>query len=275
MYLSEEKSNAELSSFIESYWCFDGKGSDNLVFFPDGTFNIIFALDKFVLCNDKTSHAPGAYMVPINTMPISLLSEKKICGIRFKAFALHNVFQRNLAQLGLVNNMETLYSDDHSLLEFREMFKRKEDPEEIMSLLELVAFELLNKNFLVDQNLRAKVNYILDSRGQIKVSDMAKEFGLSRQALHKHFRQNLLITPKELSSIWKLNHFFTLSHEDHSSLTERALDVGYYDQAHFIRSFKEKYGVSPSCFMRTNTPIFDFAKANMNRRFNNYYDPEL
>ena len=275
MTLSEEKSRAELSAFIESYWCFESDGTDNLVFFPDGTFNIFFASEQFVLQNDSTIHAPGVYMVPLFSHPVSIFSKSNIYGIRFKAFSLHNIFAKNISQLGMVNNMETLYAEDKALLNFRKLFKGKKDPEEIILLLETVGFELLNKNFRVNANLRDKVNYILDLKGQVRVSDMADEFNLSRQGLHKYFKQNLLITPKELSAIWQLNHFFTLSVGSEDSLTEKALDAGYYDQAHFIHSFKRKYGVSPSQFMRSNSRLFVYAKENMARRFNNYYDPEV
>ena len=214
-------------------------------------------------------------MVPISSRPIEIFSQSEMCGIRFKAFSLHNLFSKNISQLGLINNMETLYAKEHALKGFRNMFKGKKDPEEITSLLEVVAFELLNKNFHVNQHLRDKVNYILDLKGQIRISDMADEFGLSRQGLHKHFKQNLLISPKELSAIWQLNHFFTLSSESDDSLTGKAIDAGYYDQAHFIHSFKQKYGVTPSHFMRANSGLFTYAKENMARRFNNYYDPEV
>jgi len=275
MYLSEEKSKAELSAFIESYWRFESNGINDLFFFPDGTFNIFFATEQFVLKNDMTIHAPGVYVVPISSCPIEVFSQQELYGIRFKAFSLHNVFSQNISQLGLINNMETLYSKEHALKSFRNMFKGKKDPEEITSLLEVVAFELLNKNFHVNGGLRDKVNYILDLKGQIRISEMADEFGLSRQGLHKNFKQNLLISPKELSAIWQLNHFFTLSSENDDSLTGKAIDAGYYDQAHFIHSFKHKYGVTPSHFMHANTGLFTYAKENMARRFNNYYDPEV
>ena len=63
---------------------------------------------------------------------------------------------------------------------------------------------MLNKRFQVNLSLRDKVNYILDLKGQIKIGDMAKEFGVSRQALHKSFKQNLLHIFKLKRSVSKL-----------------------------------------------------------------------
>ena len=69
------------------------------------------------------------------------------------------------------------------------------------------SFELLNKSFELNSSLRDKVNYILDRRGNIKIAELCEEFAISRQALHKHFKTYLGISPKELATTWRLNHF--------------------------------------------------------------------
>ncbi len=275
MTLSEEKSKAELSTFIESYWCFDGEGREEHVLFPDGTFNIFFASDSFIVGNNQAVYRSGMYLVPISSIPVRLFSRKPIYGIRFKAFSLHNLFKSNLRQLDLVNNMEALCAGEKNLRRFRSLFEGKNEVPEIIAALELVAFELLCKNLEVDRHLREKVNYILDQKGQVRVNDMAKIFGLSRQGLHKHFTCNLLVSPKELSAIWQLNHFFTISNEGEDSLTGYALDAGFYDQSHFNRSFRERFGTTPSQFIRNNHKAFVYARESMVRRFSNYYDPEV
>ena len=274
MILSEEKSKAELSTFIESYWCFEGNGVDDLVFFPDGTFNIFYAPDEFVLKNEHTLFKSGVYMVPISSVPTRISTKQRIYGIRFKAFSLLNVFNKDIRPNMLLTNLEAFTPKNFSLKHITGMFDPEQNISEITSELEKIAFELLRKKFNVNVHLRDKVNYILDNKGQIKIEEMAQEFGLSRQALHKDFKKNLLVTPKELSAIWQLNHFFTLSDKTDDSLTGVALDAGYYDQAHFINSFKMKFGMSPSKFLTSNPHVFKFAKESMLKRFNNYYDPE-
>ena len=273
MHLHEKKSKAELSKFIESYWHFDASSVSELTLFPDGTFNIFFAFKSFTMNGSRKEYKPGVYLIPITTVPITITSLSNILGIRFKAFSLLNI-TGNTQRLTLLNDLESFSTRSPTLKYVQEQFDREQNIHEVTQILEQIAFELLEKNLKVNVDLREKVNYILNERGQIRVEDMAREFGVSRQALHKNFKRNLLITPKELAAVWQLNHFFTLCNNEDDSLTERALDSGYYDQAHFINSFKLKFGMSPREFMKNNNTVFNFARDNMSKRFNNYYDPE-
>ena len=273
MGFSEKKSSAELSTFIESYWSYKASGIDDLVLFPDGTFNIFFAFEPFQLIGNNRFSKPGVYLVPISSVPVSIKSDATIYGIRFKAFSLLNIVGKS-TQLTLLNDLDSFTSRSPTLKHVQESIDRDQNIDEITVELEKIAFELLSKQMNVNLHLRDKVNYILDNKGQIRVDEMAKDFGVSRQALHKNFKQNLLITPKELAATWQLNHFFTLADGSDDSLTGLAIDAGYYDQAHFINSFKLKFGMSPKQFIKTNAYVFDFAKDSMMKRFNNYYDPE-
>ena len=274
MNLKEKKSSAELSKFIESYWCYSADGLNDLVLFPDGTFNIIFAFHPFQLPLNKRTFKPGVYLIPVSSIPVTIKSKHSVYGIRFKAFALLNIMGKAATQLTLLNDLDGFITRTPSLKLIQSLLDYDQNIDEITSVLEQVAFELLSKEMNVNLNLRDKVNYILDSKGKIRVDEMAKEFGVSRQALHKNFKNNLLITPKELAAIWQLNHFFTLADQNDDSMTGLAIDAGYYDQAHFINSFKMKFGMSPKQFIKSNARMFDFAKDSMSKRFNNYYDPE-
>lgn len=273
MGFKEKKSSAELSTFIESYWSYTHDGGDELILFPDGTFNIFFAFQPFQLKGNNRFSKPGVYLVPLSSIPVSIQSKDPIYGIRFKAFSLINIVGKS-SPLTLLNDLDSFASRSPSLQQVKNSFDEEKSMEEITVELEKIAFDLLNSRMNVNLNLRDKVNYILDNKEQVRIDEMAKDFGVSRQALHKGFKNNLLITPKELAAIWQLNHFFTLADEGEESLTALALDAGYYDQAHFINSFKLKFGMSPKQFIKSNSQVFDFAKDSMSKRFNNYYDPE-
>lgn len=271
----ELKSNAELSLFIESYWHFYSEATSPLILFPDGTFNVIFAFSSFYSHTERRTYRPGVYLCPIRKYPIELHASSGVYGIRFKAFSLINVIGQSSRDLTLLNDMRHFIARSPSLAQLEAHYLSNGHPDECFSLLEQVSFDLLERNLNIHHSLRDKVNYILDKRGNIRVEDMAEDFGVSRQALHKHFKKHLHITPKELAAIWQLNHFFTLRDFEEESLTGLALDAGYYDQAHFINSFKLQFGTSPTKFIKANPELFTLAREIMSRRFNNYYDPEI
>lgn len=275
MALSEKRSRAELSSFVESYWSYQGRAQEELILFPDGTFNIIYASAPLIFMNEGRSFKLGFYLVPLAATPIRLFSNRAIYGVRFKAFSLPNILKGKDPQLTSINALDQLEISTTAFHHLSTELKRQGEPEEILTLLETLAYELLRPDLRVHESLREKVNYILHRRGQVRIEKMAADFGVSRQGLHKHFMKSLSTSPKQLSAIWQLNHFFALSAGSDDSLTGRALDAGYYDQAHFNHQFSSTFGSAPSAFIRSNSEVLRFAKDSMIKRFSNYYDPEI
>lgn len=271
MSVTEEKSRAELSAFIESYWRYEGHPEDELILFPDGTFSLLVAPSGF---SCGVQHFPrGIYLLPIHLNPVILQTSNVLMGIRFKAFSLPNLLPANTENISGFLSLQDLGCTP-ALQALSKKLLSEKDAEEAAQLLQVFAYELLSTNFSVHQSLREKVNYVLDRKGQVRIDEMAEHFGVTRQALHKHFSAALKVSPKQLSSIWQLNHFFTLANIENESLTANALDAGFYDQAHLIRNFSTRFGMSPGTYLRTNKGMLSFAKDSMIKRFSNYYDPE-
>lgn len=269
MTLSEIKTNAELSSYIECYWKSNSILGEELTIFPDGTFNVIISSHDFYIGKLKKRYVKGSYLIPITLNPIRIKTIGSVYGIRFKAFSLQNIVGNKPKFLGSINE---LTGTSRTCGNLEGIINNQRNLEFISDSMSEFSFELLNKNYALNSSLRDKVNYILDRKGNIKVSELCSDFGISRQALHKFFKVHLGISPKELATTWRLNHFFTLIN-DTDSLTESALDAGYFDQAHSINSFKSKWESSPNSFKKNQNDLLQIAKTNMKNRFNNYYDP--
>lgn len=71
--------------------------------------------------------------------------------------------------------------------------------------------------------------------------------GLSPRQLRRIFNYYIGTTPKAFSNVVRFQHILNAK-PSHQSLKESKLyyDVGFFDQAHFIKNFKTFYGVTPS-----------------------------
>lgn len=84
----------------------------------------------------------------------------------------------------------------------------------------------------------------------------AKLLGYSRSQTHRLFMKWFGLSP---GIYWRYKKFLTgletIHHQDEHTLTQVALSSGFYDQAHFTRTFKEFTGISPKIYQRDKSPI--------------------
>ncbi|GHM98958.1 hypothetical protein WSM22_04480 [Cytophagales bacterium WSM2-2] len=96
-------------------------------------------------------------------------------------------------------------------------------------------------------------NLLMHSKGQISVDSLVTRLQTSRRQLERKLSSTIGLSPKQLSRIVRLQSVLKLMEKkQYSSLTELALEGGYFDQAHFIKDFKEFTGVSPKQFYADN-----------------------
>ncbi|MFT3682883.1 MAG: helix-turn-helix transcriptional regulator [Ferruginibacter sp.] len=81
------------------------------------------------------------------------------------------------------------------------------------------------------------------------ISNVAARYGITSRYLQKLFLTHTGITPKLYSQIQRFQKSLVLVAQQNSSLTSIAYECGYFDQSHFIRSFRSFTGQTPSSFM--------------------------
>jgi AraC-like DNA-binding protein len=104
------------------------------------------------------------------------------------------------------------------------------------------------------------VNKIMGSGGSVSVGELTDEFGVSERQMERKFLERVGVTPKLLARIARINHVFKLlkQHPQFSWL-DVIYTCGYFDQAHFIRDFKNLAGETPTQFFSRKSylaPIF-------------------
>ncbi len=92
---------------------------------------------------------------------------------------------------------------------------------------------------------------ILDEGGVVHVDELAAWSGIGLRRLQRLFRNDVGITPKWMIQRYRMHEaLIRLDANAQSDWAAFALDLGYCDQAHFIRDFKALVGTTPERYRR-------------------------
>ncbi|NML36625.1 AraC family transcriptional regulator [Chitinophaga sp. G-6-1-13] len=87
------------------------------------------------------------------------------------------------------------------------------------------------------------------ANGDVNMKALATSHYISQDAFEKRFRKVMGTTPKQMASIIRMRAVLQQPPAGRN-LTHLALDAGYFDQAHFNRSFKRFTGLTPTAFFQ-------------------------
>jgi AraC-like DNA-binding protein len=91
--------------------------------------------------------------------------------------------------------------------------------------------------------------------GQVAVEALLKKLSWSRKRLAAQFKEQIGIPPKLAARIFRFHRAANLALDSHrTGWTEIAHRAGYYDQAHFVREFREFSGSTPTEFLSRQIP---------------------
>ena len=101
----------------------------------------------------------------------------------------------------------------------------------------------------IDRIAKESVEIITNLKGQVSVDELSEQIKINRRRLERKFSSAIGLSPKQLSKIIRLQSTLKmLANKRFTSLTSIAHEGDYYDQAHFIKDFKEFTGMSPKKF---------------------------
>lgn len=81
-----------------------------------------------------------------------------------------------------------------------------------------------------------------------RIDDCADHVGVSRRQIERLFQKNLGMTPLQYLNNLRLQHGRALLAETDMSVLDTAIACGYGSSAHFSKSFRKKFGISPHNF---------------------------
>jgi AraC-like DNA-binding protein len=167
-------------------------------------------------------------------------------GIRFLPTMFPQIFKVNAVELS--NRFEALNLIAPQMAAFiADNVTPKNDIHSLKFLFDNYFLGLMsNVKFDNDNRLYEAIDIILKNNGVLNI-ETDLNTGISQRQLRRLFEFYIGDTPKTFSKVVRFQNIFRAKPST-QSLKENKLffDVGYYDQAHFIKDFKNFYGVTPS-----------------------------
>ena len=100
-----------------------------------------------------------------------------------------------------------------------------------------------------DQLIIEAVRLIYQSKGTIRIKELNEKLFISQSPFEKRFRKLVGTTPKKFASIVRFNCVLG-DLTNIKSLTDICYENNFFDQAHFIKDFKQYTGDTPETFKR-------------------------
>ncbi|MCP4413182.1 MAG: helix-turn-helix transcriptional regulator [Gammaproteobacteria bacterium] len=102
-------------------------------------------------------------------------------------------------------------------------------------------------NFLVKITKQLEQNY---TNPDLKVNSLARNIAVSERQIYRIFKELLDTTPSNFLQLYRLEKAFSLMQQG-ETFGNIAFDVGFSSHSYFTHCFKNKFGQTPSAFMKT------------------------
>jgi AraC-like DNA-binding protein len=248
---------ANLAGLIDCYWTLED-APDNVAtkqtIVPDGRMEMIFHLGdpyRQYLPDGTSLIQPRSFVIGQLTRPLTIepTGMTNIFSVRFQHEGFLPWSTRPLKDLeNRAVALEELFGENGLTLE--QQINAAPATGQRIALIE----EFLSERIAsIDKIVGMAVDTILGTNGQISVKDICTPLPIDRRQLERRFSASVGLSPKQLGKIIRLQSVTKkILDGNFSSFTELAYEGDYYDQAHFIRDFKEFTGYTPGEFYGDN-----------------------
>jgi AraC-like DNA-binding protein len=233
----------KLEFFVEHYWIvrWDLRGqepyvSENL---PHPTVHLVFQQD-----------ATQIYGVTSGKFSRRLTGKGQVLGVKFRPGAFYPFVKSPISQFtDDAVCLEDVFGVDSATLE-KAVLSVDDDARMVEQVESFLCDHLPER----DENItliNQIVDHIIADRSITKVDDVVTHFNMNKRTLQRLFNQYVGVNPKWVIQRYRLQDALEqLADGETDDCAQMALNLGYFDQAHFINDFKMLVGKPPVKYTR-------------------------
>jgi AraC-like DNA-binding protein len=176
-----------------------------------------------------------------------------LLGAQFRSHGAYRALR--VPQHELADNvveLESVLGD--RVLRVRERLLHAASPHACFELLEHWLLGLLARGRAVHPAVTAASRVLERDASGMRLTQLSKELGVSREHLIRLFREQVGLPPKAYANILRFNRTLALARTRRAAWSDIAQAGGYYDQAHLVRDFQRYAGRTPTSLLRDRMP---------------------
>jgi AraC-like DNA-binding protein len=163
--------------------------------------------------------------------------------VRLSPVLAHAVLGASSELGGTVAALDDLWGRDATRTE--EQLRAATSWDDRFAIAEAALARRLEAGRAIDPEVAFAWGQMINSRGQVRVEQLAAELGWSRKRLWARFRSQIGLTPKRAAQLVRFDHATHRLAAGHSA-AQVAAESGYADQSHLNREVMAFAGVTPT-----------------------------
>ncbi len=243
----------KLSSIIKCYWTLEkGKGKHRERLYPCGESQIIFHYGnpfKEVYGNNIISQPRSIVCSQMTTYKDIIADDSAgLFGIIFQPYAIGSFL--HIPPHELLQHSFNLNDANKIFESLEDKICNANDTNERIKVFDEFLIKRINmpKNYHFNI-IKDSVEIFETSVNNQSIKQIAGKYSLSERQFERIFKDYVGLPPKSFSEIMRFKRaFFSL--QGNHNLTNITYTSGYYDQSHFIRTFKKLSGYTPGEFIK-------------------------
>lgn len=218
---------------------------------PSGGYGIVFNLGDALLLDDQVV-SDAVFLDGVNTVSrkMGFSGRVEALGIRFQVGGAYPFLDIPLNEL----RNEPILLGALKKPDLLELQARIQETNLLSARIVLLEDWLLNRLRLGRERnavIPASLAMLGQRSGQRPMPYLAQELAISQRQLERLFQIQVGMSPKQYAQLLRVEQARLAIKQLHGqSLTRLGVDLGYYDQSHFIREFKSVIRMTPTAYLK-------------------------
>jgi AraC-like DNA-binding protein len=252
------KPHPDLESLVRCHWTLEVPAQKDVQrqrIVPDGCLELFF-----ILGDDVKRYTKGdEYIIQPRAMVLGQITEPFFIeptgyvnsfATRFYPYGFANFVMTPIKNLADKETPLVELFGQKPSEELEQRMIQATNTKERINIIENFLLDKLNDQATIDTIVKTTIDTMLLTGGGTPISNLLKNDLSKRRQFERKFTQQIGISPKQLGKVIRLQTALKmLLNQPSESLTKIAYESEYYDQAHFIKDFKEFTGTTPKEFL--------------------------